>query len=134
VGVLESASSAVSDNSTKRSTSFAKTVNDLVHEESALDRARALKAEFDRAKNAHEHSPEKEKTRQTQETASLSHAPVPEPHLRPDGSQIRRAVDRQIDKEKQVKAGARPKALSDAYKARFNQHKILNPDRDRDKD
>ena len=134
MGVLESASSAVSDNSTKRSTSFAKTVNDLVHEESALDRARALKAEFDRAKNAHEHSPEKEKTRQTQETASLPHAPVPEPHLRPDGSQIRRAVDRQIDKEKQAKAGGRPKAVSDAYKARFNQHKTLNRDHDRDKD
>ncbi|MGC2468004.1 MAG: hypothetical protein WA517_22630 [Candidatus Acidiferrum sp.] len=132
--MLESASPAVSDNSTKRSTSFAKTVDDLVHQENALDRARALKAEFDRAKNAHEHSPEKEKTRQTQETAGLSHAPVPEPHLRPD-SQIRRAVDRQIDKEKQAKAGANPKAVRDAYKARFNQqHKMLRRDHDRDKD
>ncbi len=101
----------MSDNLNKRSTSFAKTVDGLAHEESALDRARALKTEFDRAKNAHEHSPEKEKTRQTQETASLSHAPVPEPHLRPD-SQIRRAVDRQIDKEKQAKAGGRPKRPS----------------------
>ena len=112
----------MSDDLKKRSTSFAKTVDGLVHEESALDRALSLKEEFERAKSVHEHAREQERPPRTQETMGTSHAPKPEPHLRPEGN-IRRAVDRKIDNEKLKQAGQRAKELKDALKEHEQQHK-----------
>ncbi len=120
--MLESASSAVSDNSTKRSTSFAKTVNDLVHEESALDRARALKEQFDRAKTAHEHAPEKEKTHRDRGTAGASEAPLPEPHLRPGGS-VQRSMDRAVSDENRTRTYKRAKQLKQQLEDHQQRHK-----------
>lgn len=64
----------MSDNLNNRTTSHAKTV-DLNEQKTALDRAHALKEEFDRAKAAHGQSLEQEKTRQPDlNKRSTSHA------------------------------------------------------------
>jgi hypothetical protein len=117
----------VSDNLRKRTTSHAKTVDGLVHEESALDRARALKEEFNRDKPAPEHSRAREhdKDQQSEKAVDLAHSPRPEPHLRPEGP-IRREVDRQIDKEKLEKLNQRAKELSKACKEDDERHKSLD--------
>lgn len=168
----------MSDNPDQRATSHAKTL-DLDRQKTALDRARALKQEFDRANTAHDHSREQQRTRQPdpikrptshaktvdsneKETALAlkkqfdradaahvqsrerdnarqpekagipSHAPRAEPHLRPEG-EIRRAVDRQIDKEKLARDNQRAKELAQAFRERDEQQKTRDRENDRDK-
>jgi hypothetical protein len=185
--MIKSVLSAVSDNNKTRATSHAKSV-DLAHDQSAIDRARALNEEFKRAKAARQQSLEREKpaergsgeritsyaksvnmdakessldrtaplkgqfnrTQTAQEKprphareqqnvpeekrrAEPPHAPRAEPHLRlPDGP-IRRAVDRQIDKEKLAKENERARQANAEYQARQRQAN-LNRTKDMDRD
>jgi hypothetical protein len=97
------ASSAVADEITKRTTSFAKTIVDLVKEENSLDRAAAAREPFNRAAEGRENpaeriADEREKTAPA-EGKKFDHAPHPALNLRPQGP-ARRAMDRKIDYEK----------------------------------
>ncbi len=115
----------------ERPTSHAKMV-DLNERESPLDRARALKREFNRTDAVHEQSRAQEKARQSRETDGPSHAPRAEPHLRPEGD-IRRAVDRQIDKEKLARDHQRAKELAQAVREREEPHRQRDREDDRDR-
>jgi hypothetical protein len=115
----------------KRTTSHAKTV-DLGEQKNSLDRARALKEQFGRTNVGHEHAREQQNIPQQQRTAEASHAPRPEAHLRPAG-EIRRAVDREIDKEKLAREDQRARQASEAYKARLNQAR-LNRNKEMDRE
>ena len=116
----------------KRSTSHAKTV-DLSEQKNSLERTPALKEQFDRTNKGHEHAREQQNTPQEQRTAEASHAPRPEAHLRPQG-EIRRAVDRQIDKEKLAREHQRALEANQAYKARLNQTKSTGRNKDMDRE
>jgi hypothetical protein len=121
----------VSDAAKTRATSHAKSV-DLTHDQSALDRARALKEQFQRVQSGQEHAREQQNIPQQQRTGEQSHAPRPQAHLRPQG-QIRRAVDRQIDKEKLAKENERARQANAEYQARQRQAN-LNRTKDMDRD
>jgi hypothetical protein len=115
----------------KRSTSHAKTV-EMDAQKNSLDRAAALKEQFDRAHAAPAKAREQDNARQAQNISGPAHAPRAEEHLRPQG-EIRRAVDRQIDKELLAKEDQRAKQASEAYKARLNQGRMnRNKDMDRE--
>jgi hypothetical protein len=113
-----------------RTTSHAKTV-DLNYEKSALDRALALKEQFNITKAAQQ-ALEQEKIRQAENASRTSHAPKPEQHLRPEGL-IRREKDREIDMELQRKEAQRSDAVNNAraFKHRAKQQKIPDMDRSR---
>jgi hypothetical protein len=113
----------------KRATSHAKTVT-LTEQKTALDRARALKAEFDRTRAAPPKAREQDNSRQVETVRGRSHAPRAEQDLKPKG-EIRRAVDRQIDKEKLAKENQRALALNQAYKELQQQQKGRDLNRDR---
>jgi hypothetical protein len=111
----------VSASATNRSTSHAKTV-DLDHQKNALDRALALNEEFKRAKAAQDRALQQEKIVPLEKTGP-SHAPRPEPHLRPEG-EIRRAVDKEIDQEKLERENQRARELNEAIKRQAEQQKM----------
>jgi hypothetical protein len=120
-------------NPPERSTSHAKTA-DLEQQQTALDRALALKEEFNRAKAAAERALEQQKAVQASKENQSSHAPVPEQHLRPEG-EIRRLVDKQIDEEKQQKENDRSRSISEEYKelAKQQQDRDLELQKDQDR-
>jgi len=105
----------VDDEPTKRTTSHAKSVEGLYQPENALDRARALKEDFERAArhDTNEKTLPQDRTSETPDTSR--YAPRPEPHLRPDGP-ARRAVDRQIDKKERSKEAQRALELAQDFK------------------
>jgi len=180
--VINSGSIAVSDNPYNRATSHAKTVR-VNEQETALDRARALKERFDHAKAAQQPLSEPEKPRQLesparstsyaksldngeqknaldraralreqfartnarpeaareqqnlppgQKAAQAAHAPRPEQHLRAEG-EIRRTVDRAIDREKLAKEDQRARQANEEFKARLRQAQI-NRGKDMDRE
>lgn len=110
----------MSDNDKTRSTSFAKTVDDLVQQENSLDRVAALSNRFNRAI---EPPPpfQQEKARESDEK-TIAHAPRPEMHLRPGGL-ARAVVDRQIDKKQLSAVAARALELNKDAKQRTAQAK-----------
>jgi hypothetical protein len=114
-----------------RSTSHAKTV-DLGEQKNSLDRAAALKSQFEQAHAMPVKAREQDNVRQPENISGPPHAPRAEQHLRPQG-EIRRAVDRQIDKEMLARENERARQVSEAYKARLNQtRQNRNKDMDRD--
>jgi len=138
--VIKSAATPVSDETTKRRTSFAKSVDGLVHEESALDRVPGLKEQFEQAKAAQEQT--QENTQETEKTRAParqapSHTPRPEMHLRPQRSLTRHIVDKQIDARLQAKEDAKAKefnALLEKWRATRAKGRDRTRDRDRDRD
>jgi hypothetical protein len=115
----------------KRSTSHAKTV-EMDAQKNSFDRAAALKEQFDHAHAAPVNAREQDNVRQAENISGPSHAPRAEQHLRPQG-EIRRAVDRQTDKEMIAKENERARQASEAYKARLNQAR-LNRNKDMDRE
>ncbi len=111
----------MSEDDKTRSTSFAKTVNDLVQHDSALDRIAALSEEFRRAVQPPQPAVEQTKARESDER-TLTHAPAPAMNLRPGGL-ARYIVDKQIDKQKLSALDARALELYNAAKQRFEKPK-----------
>lgn len=101
----------MADDNTKRTTSFSKSLDDLVKYPSPLDnvppelrKTFARYAEELKQIAQHEKEGRGEQERQSEERAP-TYSPRPEPHLRPEGP-TRRAVDRKIDYEKIRKIAA----------------------------
>lgn len=118
----------------KRTTSHAKSVEGLYQEENALDRARALKEDFERAVNEQAREKTRPQERTSETPSSSGYAPKPEMHLRPDGP-ARRAVDRAIDNKQRSKEN---KLSQEAQRALdlakdFKQAKQKNPRMDHQK-
>jgi hypothetical protein len=124
----------------ERTTSFAKSVEGLHHEESALDRARALRDQFT---HAQEQNNEKQKLREAErpqgETEKSGSHMVRQdaPHMRPTPSGPMRQPDRQAAYSKLAKErSAENKKISAAEMAqqfKAKQHKSHDHDRDRDR-
>jgi hypothetical protein len=112
-----------------RSTSHAKTV-DLDQQKNALDRALKLQKEFERANTAKGNSLTQQKSLREENAVHVSHAPRPQPHLRPPDGEIRRQVDRQIDDEKRARESERAKELLEIFK---EQQKTRESENDRDR-
>jgi hypothetical protein len=123
----------VSADSADRTASHAKTL-DLDQQQTALDRRAQLREAFDRAQAAKLKSQEQQQPKAEAKELGNSHAPRPEPHLKPIG-EIRRAVDREIDNEKMQREAERSKAITEAFRERAMQQRLreseLNHDRDR---
>jgi hypothetical protein len=116
-----------------RATSHAKAV-DLDHQKNALDRAASVGQPFARAVAVPEHAREQQNLPRGKGRAETAHAPRPEQHLRlPDG-QIRRAVDKQIDAQKQRQEDQRARQANEELKARLNRAKSINRNKDMDRD
>lgn len=114
----------MSEPTKKRSTSFAKTVSDLVQKDSALDHVAALSAQFHRAIEPPQPPVEQQKARESDEKTQ-THAPVPAMHLRPGGL-ARYVVDKQIAKEKLTAVQRRALELSKSIKAQTQKTKQRN--------
>jgi hypothetical protein len=123
-----------------RPTSFAKSVEGLHHEESALDRARSLRDQF---AHAQEQNNEKQKPREAEkphgETEKSGSQTVKEdaPVLRPTPSGPMRAVDRQaaygnVAKERSA-ANRKNEAAKMAQEFRAKQQKSHDHDHDRER-
>ena len=120
-------------------TSHAKTQDGLVHQESPLDRARALKEQFNRAANQQE----KQQSRETEQVKSGTQqgsqtikedAPVLKPT--PSGP-MRETPDRQAYAAKQQKEHERENAKLDAAKKAheiFKARQGKSPDHERDRE
>jgi hypothetical protein len=123
----------------ERTTSFAKSVEGLHQEESALDRARALRDQFAHAQQQHV---EQQKPRETERPQGESEkggslmvrqdAPV----LRPTPSGPMRAPDRQAAYSKLAKErGAENKKLAAAKMAQqFREQQAKSPNHERDRE
>jgi hypothetical protein len=124
----------------ERTTSFAKTVDGLHKEESALDRARALRDQF---AHAQEQNNEKQKPREAEkplgETEKSGSQMIKEdaPVLRPTPSGPMRAPDRQISYGKVAKERSAENRKIDAAKIaqefRARQGKGHDPERDHER-
>lgn len=95
----------MSDGRQERPTSFAKSVEGLHHEESALDRARALRDQFTRAQEQNNEQKQQQAERPQGETeksgSQMVRQDAPGMHLRPSGAM--RAPDRQVFKSEIAK-------------------------------
>lgn len=105
----------MADDNTKRTTSFAKSIEDLVKQQGALDKiSPALRETFTRAAEEFIKPPERpqEQERQTDERRP-SFAPAPGMNLKPRGP-IRQSMDRKIGYEKlrAINAAAKKRAAS----------------------
>ena len=129
----------------ERTTSYAKSVEGLHHEESALDRARALRDQF---AHAQEQNNEKQKPREAErpqdgtqkgETEKSGSQMVREdaPVLRPTPSGPMRQPDLQVARSKVAKehdaAARKAEALKLAQQLRQQQQKSHDHDRDRER-
>ena len=124
----------------ERTTSFAKSVEGLHKEQSALDNARALR---DRFAHAQEQNNEKQKPREAEklqgETEKSGSQTVKEdaPVLRPTPSGPMRAPDRQIAHAKVAKERTAEKAKTEAVKIahefKARQNKSHDHERDRER-
>ena len=117
-----------------RPTSVAKSVEGLHHEESALDRARALREQFARAQNDNQH----QKERQTEKPVGSQMVKEDAPALRPSPTgPLRQMPDRQAAAAKLGKehdnAGARIEAAQKAQEA-FKARQQQSHDHDRDRE
>ena len=132
--VLEYVLTPVADEPKKRTTSFAKHLEDLAKEASALDNklSPAVREAFNRSADDLQWQNERagksrgEQERQTDDRTP-SHAPRPQMHLKPDGP-VRRAMDRKIDYEKL-------RAINEAAKKRAaaSRSRTLSRDLDRER-
>lgn len=123
----------MADETKKRTTSFAKSLEDLAKESSALDKlSPAVREAFNRSaddlqwQNERAGKSRSDQERQTDERKP-SHAPRPQMHLKPDGP-VRRAMDRTIDYEKLRAINAAAKKRAAASRSR-----TLSRDLDRDR-
>ncbi len=114
-----------------RSTSYAKNL-DLGEQKNSLDRARALREQFARTNARPEPAREQQNIPPGQRAAQPAHAPRPEQHLRAEG-EIRRTVDRAIDREKLAKEDQRARQANEEFKARLRQAQI-NRGKDMDRE
>ena len=121
----------------ERTTSFAKTVDGLHKDESALDRARALKEQFDRAQNDNQKQKESQTERPPAEGSQMVKDDAPALKPAPSGP-MRQASDREATVAKLEKefnsAAARieeAKKAQETYKAR--QGKSREHDRDHER-
>jgi hypothetical protein len=120
----------------ERTTSFAKSVEGLHHEESALDRARALRDQFVHAQEQHAQKP-REAERPQGETEKSGSPMIRQdaPVLRPTPSGPMRQPDRQAAYSKLAKErGAEQKKISAAELAQqFKAMQAKSRDRDRER-
>lgn len=120
----------MADEPTKRTTSFAKTLADLVKEGNSLDRVASVFGPFTRAAEGHEDKTAKREDEQEKTTPAdarkFDHAPRPELHLRPDGP-ARRSIDRKIDADKL-------RAINNAAKRRIAEARSRDLQRDFDRE
>lgn len=114
-----------------RSTSFAKTVADLVQKDSPLDHLAALTGQFNRAIEPPQPPAEQQKARESDEKKA-THAPAPAMHLRPGGLS-RYVVDKQIDKEKLTAIQRRALELSKSIQAQQTKQRNLTKDFERER-
>ncbi|MGA7796788.1 MAG: hypothetical protein WCA19_27485 [Candidatus Acidiferrales bacterium] len=121
----------------ERTTSFAKTVDGLHKDENALDRARALKEQFDRAQNDNHQQKESQTERPPAEGSQMVKDDAPALKPAPSGP-MREASDREANVAKLEKefnsAAARieeAKKAQETYKAR--QGKSREHDRDNER-
>src|SRR5216683_1440033 len=100
----------------ERTTSFAKSVEGLHHEESALDRARALRDQFVHAQEQHAQKPrEAERPQGEAEKSGSQMVKQDAPVLRPTPSGMMRQPDRQAFSSKMAKErGAEQKKIESA--------------------
>jgi hypothetical protein len=124
----------------ERTTSFAKSVEGLHHEPSALDRARALRDQFNHAQeqnNERQKPREAEKPQEGEKTGSQmirEHAPLM--HPAPNGP-LRQAVDRQasaakLSRERSAESQKnRAAEMARQFKARQSQSRDHERDRER---
>jgi hypothetical protein len=126
---------------TERKTSFAKSVDGLHQEESALDRARALRDQFARAQEQDNHKQQVKETERPQGEADKSGSRMireDAPALRPSPSgPMRGAVDRQaaygkVAQERRVE-DQKHKAAEIAQQFNARQQKSHDHERDRDR-
>jgi hypothetical protein len=123
-----------------RPTSFAKSVEGLHHEESALDRARALRDQFARAQNDNQQQKERQTERQTERPPGAGSQMIRQdaPALRPTPTgPMRAGPDRyaaatKLGKEHD-KADAKIEAAKKAQEA-FNARQGKTHDRERDRE
>ena len=120
-----------------RPTSAAKSVEGLHHEESALDRARALREQFARAQNDNQQQKERQTERPPAEGSQMVRQDAPVLRPTPSGP-MRATPDRQASAAKLGKehdnADARIEAArkaQEAFKAR--QHQSHDHERDRER-
>ncbi len=111
----------MSEDDKTRSTSFAKTIADLVQNENSLDRVAALANQFNRAIQPPQPQVQQDKARESDDK-TLAHAPRPEMHLRPGGL-ARAIVDRQVGNKQLSAVAARALELNKAAKQQFAQAK-----------
>jgi len=124
---------------TDRTTSFAKTVDGLVHEETALDRARRIKDHYHRAVN--DNPPPKEKERETEKPPVGSQMIKDDrPVLRPTPSGSMRQPDRQVaygrlaqEKTAENKKLDRARRMHEAFKARQGPNHTHEREQDRER-
>jgi hypothetical protein len=118
-----------------RPTSVAKSVEGLHHEESALDRARALRDQFERAQNDNQQQKESQRVTEAEKPPAGSQmVRADAPVLRPTPSGPMRGIpDRQFSAEKVSKEheAARKAAAQLAQDFKARQGKTLDHDRDR---
>ena len=123
----------------ERATSFAKSVEGLQHEESALDRARALRDQFARAQNDNQKQKETEAEKPPAETEKSGSKMINQdaPVLRPTPSgpmrqmTDRRAASARLGKER-GEAAMKNEAATMAQQFKARQGKSHDHDRDRD--
>src|SRR5712671_6578377 len=120
-----------------RPTSFAKSVEGLHHEESALDRARALREQFSRAQNDNQQQKERQTERPPAEGSQMVRQDAPGPRPAPTGP-MRAGPDRyaaatKLGKEHD-KSDAKIEAAKksqEAFKARHGKSHDHERDRER---
>jgi hypothetical protein len=129
----------MADDKQDRATSLAKNVDGLVQQESALDRARSLKEQFDRAQNQQEHQKSRETEQAKGGAQQRSMIKDDAPVLRPtpsgpmrDGPD-RNAFNAKLQQERANEAQKLQEAekLREALKARQQQDRDQERDRER---
>ena len=124
----------MADDQQDRTTSQAKSVDGLVQQESSLDRARALKAQFQQAQSQHQQA---EQTKSSaQQGSQMLKADAPGLRPAPSGP-VRAAVDKQaFDAKLQKERAAEAQKLESARKAQetLKQRQQHQPDHNHDKE
>jgi hypothetical protein len=124
----------MADDQKDRLTSHAESVNGLVQQESPLDRALALKEQFQKAQNQHQQTHQAEQGKGGAQRGSEGKAPAPGQHLRmrgPLGADVTKKEDkadlRKLDAAEKQKQQSARKAME-----AFRSHQKSGPDHERD--
>jgi hypothetical protein len=122
----------MADDQQDRTTSHAKSIDGLAEQESSLDRARALKAQFQQAQSQHQQA---EQTKgSAQRGSQMVKADAPGPRPAPSGP-IRAAVDKQaFDAKLQKERSAEAQKLESARKVQEILKSRQQPTQDHDRD